>query len=666
MTFSGTKTLFLIVVSLFLFVSCVGKQQFDDAMKLEASGKKLEAITKLKEAVRLEPDNAEYRAALVRLQTEAIKKIHERAQAIVDAARPLSITTINEVKDHLNQAAAIHSDHPQVQAFAQKIKNEEDAIRKKASVFYANAETSMQLRDWYKAFLELQELQKIYPSYEESEKLLQKASVNAAQELFAEAKKLFDEEEYRDAIPRLRKVITIDPAHSQAQEMLQQANKRDNKGYFIDQGHKAVGEKRWNLALKRFRTALSYDKNDTRLQEFIEKAQTKAGLFYVNTAKSQLNEGWAFRAFESYQLALKNSPPGLNELELSNLRQDLVNRLKMAAEQFRSQERAGTAWFFFKRILELAPDDQMAMQAMNEMSDIISRRIIKSIAVFDFSSPADNRDAGIIVANNLITHLFKNAPRDIKILERENLKSILEEMKLGQIGIVSENTAKQMGRMFGIDIATMGSVLLYKVDSTTADGTKTVRYQVGTKIKDNIEYLNWRARYGGAPESSQFAPPAKIEVPEFAEKEYRVSHVKKIGFVNTSFRIVDVRTGENIQVRTLEKKKMVEDDASAGLAEAGVTFDPLEIPTDTELLQSLTSLVIEEMGREILTPLSRLEETYFKEGTRLLERRSRLSAAEQFVNVLFDEELKGTRSFQQNTIKNLQEIFRSYNDNRGM
>jgi len=294
------------------------------------------------------------------------------------------------------------------------------------------------------------------------------------------------------------------------------------------------------------------------------------------------------------------------------------------------------------------------------MEDKIKARVKKSIAVFDFNSPSDNADAGVIVANNLITYLFKNASGDIKILERENLKSILEEMKLGQIGVVSANSAKEMGRVYGIDVAIMGSVLLFKVDATSGEGTKTVRYQVGTKITDNIEYLNWVARNPKpTPEQLAAAPPAKIMQPEIAEKDYRVSNHKKIGFVQLSFRIVDVATGENIQVKTIERKEVAEDESSAGLAEANVKFDPLEMPTDTELLQKMTDQVVAELGKEALQPLQNLEQTYFKKGENFLRRRDTLSAAENFVNAIFDEKLKRVEGspLTRSALDNLYDIF---------
>ena len=126
----------------------------------------------------------------------------------------------------------------------------------------------------------------------------------------------------------------------------------------------------------------------------------------------------------------------------------------------------------------------------------------------------------------------------------------------------------------------------------------------------------------------------------YSEKEYKVSTHKKVGFVQLSFRIVDVNTGENVQVRTVEAKEKVADDTSAGLKEAGVKFDALEISTDTELLQKMTDKVVAELGREALRPLQNLEKTYFQDGEKHLRRRSNLLAAESFIDAVFDEKMK--------------------------
>jgi curli biogenesis system outer membrane secretion channel CsgG len=282
--------------------------------------------------------------------------------------------------------------------------------------------------------------------------------------------------------------------------------------------------------------------------------------------------------------------------------------------------------------------------------------------VFDFGSPSNAPDAGMIFANSLGTFLFKSADKDIKILERENLQSILEEMKLGQIGVVSSKTAKEMGRVYGIDVAVIGSVLRYNVDTTSYSDIKTVTYQT-QKTEENIAYLNWKAR-NPSPTKEQLeqAPAPFIHKLVDVEKEYKVSTHKKVAFVTVSFRIVDVNTGENIFVDIIPRSKTVIDGTSAGVQIAGIKHDPLEIPTDTELLQGLTEEVVSELGQKSLQPMKDLEKTYFEIGEKHLLRRNKIKAAESFTDAMFDAKLKQLQKspIPGKSIKHLEDIFRNY------
>jgi len=146
-----------------------------------------------------------------------------------------------------------------------------------------------------------------------------------------------------------------------------------------------------------------------------------------------------------------------------------------------------------------------------------------------------------------------------------------------------------------------------------------------------------------------------------------VSNHKKVGFVQLSFRIVDVRTGENILVDTIEEKEEVEDSTSAGLPEAKVKFDPLDIPTDTELLQKMTDKVVSDLGRNALKPLQNLEMTYFQDGEKQLRRRNPIGAAESFIDAIFDENLKRVQGSPLNkkAMDSIEDIFQKYQINLG-
>lgn len=653
--------IFLSLTLLCLFGCAAGKQQYDVGMQLYQAGKLVEAMNYLNHSLQKEPGNKEYKRALDEVKEKLVNKHVAEASKELSAQSPVTIAAINNAKAKLAGAKSVNPKHPSITSMEKRINRENDALLSNAKGLYLRAKGDMESGQWLKAYFNLQQIQSVFPNYEDTFVLMSETLNKGSKSYFDQAKTLYDKDDFKGAKDYLRKALSLKSDHKPARELLQAAEKNDNMDYFVQKATKAVSGKDWDGAVKAYERALEYEPQNQDLQDIINHVRSKSSEYYIRKAREQIDAGWLTRAFENYKLAEQYADA--KNFRLGGLRRDLTSRASFAAEYFKDNEQWGAAWYWYNKIYGVEPNFPEMFKLIQSMEDKIKNRTKKSIAVFDFSSPADNRDAGIIFASNLITFLFKNASGDIKIMERQKLRSILEEMKLGQMGVVSEQSAKEMGRVYGIDVAIMGSVLLYKVDSFSANNTKTIRYQIGTKIEDNIEYLNWKAKNPDPSEKEmRNSPPAKITVPQYAEKVYTVSNHKKVGFVELSFHIVDVTTGENIQVKTVERKKTVEDETSAGLADAGIKYDPLEIPTDTELLQKMTDEVVAELGSEVLKPLRNLERIYFKTGESLLRRRNELEAAESFSNAIIDEKMKmiqGSPLTKEAMIK-MDRIFREY------
>lgn len=626
---------------LFLAGCAAGKKQYDLAMQLQKAGKEQEAILRLEEAIKLEPKNQEYKAQLAQLKEVLCSRYAKQGSQALQAAAPLTIQAVEEAKAALAQAREIDPDNPEVLDMAERISAAESALQGEISAMRAKAGELQQKNEWTEACFLLRQIQERFPNYEDSAELLARCSVEGADHYYKLGMASFRREDFAGAAKSFRSALGVNPSDERSREMLAKARENDTKDYFLAAAKQAVMTRDWNRAVTAYECALSYDPSDKDLVKLIANAKRQAGESYARESRGMMETGYLLKAMETFQLASKYVP-SKDDFVLGTLRQDLALRAQHAAEEFKDRKDYGSAWFWYEKLKEMDPDFENIFFLVQGMEDRIKQRVQKSIAVFDFTSPSDTPDAGVIVANNLITYLFKSASGDVKILERENLKSILEEMKLGQIGVVSENTAKEMGRIYGIDVAIMGSVLLYRVDSSQSKGVKSVTYPMGEIIEDNIDYLNWKAKHPKPTESEiAAAPPAKIKRPRMVQKDLQVEQYKKVGFVQLSFRIVDVDTGENIEVKTIERRKVAEDETSPSAPEAQVAFDPLEMPTDTELLQELTAEVVAEMGSEALRPLRNLEKTYYTEGETSMNRRENIRAVEKFVDTVFDEQLKG-------------------------
>jgi len=619
-----------------------GKKEFDISQQLIASQKYSEAVSYLELAIQKEPKNEQYKSVLVDVKQKAITQLINELNNVL-TSQPLNKSNLDLAKSLLMKAKKISSQHSMYAQSQSLISSNESKLVSQVKKLHQNAKSNIANNEWVKANFAIKKLSKLYPNYEDSSLLKQKIMIQGSRYYFNKATDAFVKDDFKVVLENARKSITVNPNNKKAKQLIENTNKKNNKEYFIKLAEQAKEQLNWQQAYNSCEKVLSYERINPFCIDLKQVAKTQWSESLISESRQFMTQGYLAKSVGKLKQAQEISS-GYEDNKLTALKSALSERIDNTATELAEQRKYGSSWYLLRLINEFNPDYEDLFKKTKTVEDSIVERVKKSIAVFDFKSPSYSTDSGVLVANNLISNLFNSASKDINILERENLKSILEEMKLGQIGVVSESTAQEMGRIYGIDIAIMGSVLLYKVDATDSRSSETVRYKVGEEISDNIDYLNWKAMNPNPKkEDLRSAPKAKILTPKYEEKEYDVQHMKKVGFIQLSFRIVDVATGANTRVETIERKKIVEDQSNAGIKDANVKFDPLEIPTDTELLQSMATEVVEELSREVLKPLRNLEKKYFEKGEEfLLKRKENINAIEQFVDAVFDEKLKAS------------------------
>ena len=618
----------------------VNSNEFNISQQLMSSHKYVEAVAYLEQAVKNDPENKQYAAMLTEARQKAVVQLITKLNKTLNDGT-LNKANLDSANETLNKAKSILSRHSSYDGAEALIANKQEALQVKVKALYTTVESNIASQEWIKAKFAASKLTQLFPNYEDSSQLSQKIKISGSRFYLQQANDAYRVNDFVSTLAFARKAITVNSNNPKAKQLISLTNKKNNKEFFISLAQTAAVKSDWATVYSACKKVLSYDASNAYCVEEMEVAKDKWTSTLISEARQLMVKGYLAKSIASFQEA-EVVNDGKDNKTLSALKASLSDKIDVTAEELAERGNYGSSWYLLNSIKDFNPYYPDLFQKIKEIEDSITVRIRKQIAVFDFKSPSYGQDAGVLVANNLIANLFNSASKDIIILERENLKSILEEMKLGQIGVVSESSAQEMGRLYGIDTAIMGSVLLYKVDTSESISSKTVRYSVGEEISDNIDYLNWRAMNPKpSKEELRSAPSAKIMVPKYEEKEYRVTNMKKVGFFQLSFKIVDFATGANVRVETIKRQKVVEDNSNEGIKDANVIFDPLEISTDTELLQQMASEVVEELSRGVLQPLRNLEKKYFEDGEGLyLRRKENLNAVEQFVNAIFDEKLK--------------------------
>ena len=614
--------------------------EFDISQQLMASHKYTEAVAYLERAVNSDPKNKQYQAMLVEARQKAVAQLISKINKTL-ASDNLTKSTLDNANTLFSKSKGILAQHPSYANIEASIATKQQNLETKVKALYGNVQANIASQEWIKAKFAVKKLIKIFPNYEDTAQLTQKIKIAGSRFYLNKAQDFYKANDFFKTLEFARKAITVNSQNKKAKDLIALTNKKNNKEYFISLAQAAVQKQDWSTVYNSCKTALHYDSKNAFCLKQMSAAKTNWTASLISQTRKLLNQGYLAKSVASFKEAEEVNDSTKNN-SLAALKESLSEKIDIQAEELIEQTKYGPAWYLLSMIGDFNPSYEDLFTKIKEVEDAVTQQIRKKIAVFDFKSPSYSKDAGVLVTQNLIANLFNSASKDIIILERENLKNILEEMKLGQIGVVSESSAQEMGRLYGIDVAIMGSVLLYKVDANESISSKTVRYSIGEEISDNIEYLNWKAVNPKASKKDlKSAPPAKIMVPKFGEKDYQVKNVKKVGFFQLSFRIVDFSTGTNFRVETIKRKKVAEDNSNEGIKDANVTFDPLTILTDTELLQQMANEVVEELSRGVLQPLRNLEKKYFENGENLfLRRKESINAAEQFVYAIFDEKLK--------------------------
>ena len=631
-----------IAVGAMLLASCAstpkGSAEAEIAAGLAGQQRYRDAIAAIDQAIAKEPRNTSYQQTRTRYLSDLNTLVKQKVdQALRGTTTEAELDAADAM---IKEAIAAGAPEADMNLLSEQVANARESLYGKLEEQYRQGRAAMDQEYWVQAHEIFTDIDRLYPNYEDVSQRLTQIRAQASRSQLAEAGRALKADELDAARDALTRLLEVDPGNKIARNMLGKIEERDNKDYFAAKAAEsnATGD---DLATRKYcRKVLEYDPADARCIELLDEISKRIARSLVDETSDLIAQGKLFLAADRYFELHQYEDPSIAQSR-GALQDRLAKNLNRAATLAAEDNKPGQAWVIFEKLKDVDPTYRGLGEAQRDVEDDILNKTRKSVAVFDFTSPSDASDAGNIIANNLRSRLFNNAGRDIRILERDRLKSILEEMKLGQIGVVSEESTKEMGRIYGIDYAIMGNVLLYKVDSTRSSSSKTVRYQIGETIEDNIDYLNWLA-VNPRPTKAQLssAPQAKVKVPSYAITEYDVAEEKKVGFIGLSFRIVDVSTGENTRVDTLERKREVRDTGSEGLQDAGIEYDPMEVPTDTELLQTLTDEVVDIMSVDVLRPLQSLEKTYFEQGETYERRNEPMRAVESYVDGIFNERLK--------------------------
>ncbi|HLA27182.1 MAG TPA: CsgG/HfaB family protein [Syntrophales bacterium] len=581
---------------------------------------------------------------MFRQRREEAASIYDKAKQSLTGAEP-NLIVLEQLAKDVENAARLDPDNSTIAAFSSSLNEKAEGMRTKLKSLYGDVEADMRKEDWVAAADKLKQINGIFPNYEDTSVRLAKVAQEGAKQLYQQGLALSRQEDWKMAAQAFKSAMDINPNYYDVAKLYQDASSRDNFAYFIAEGEKAGQSQNWDRAILMFTKAGEYQPDNMELYNKIASIKTKVGHIYFAEAVKLVNQGVFCKAMEKINRAQSYS----SALQDDSAYKDFINKfcakLMERAEKFAERELWGNAIIWLQKVEALNPNYQNLFQKYLEAKDGINKRIRKSIAVLDFGSPSNAKDAGKIAANKLIAYLHKNASGDLRLIERENLKSILGEMQLGQTGLVEVDTKtmQNVGKMRGIDTFIMGEVLKYS--AVTQDNPSSTQVQVlGNEYEDaNPNYSYWMQTHPRpTAEDWASAPPQTVKKRNPSTFiSYKQGIAKITAMLEVSYKLVDTTTGENIFTNNISGKSVKEDKYQDAVPVADISLDPLTLPTEMEVLDELTSLKMIEVGQSVLKQYQSLEVEYYKQGQLQEKRRNFELAVEKYTDAIFDEGLKG-------------------------
>lgn len=193
-----------------------------------------------------------------------------------------------------------------------------------------------------------------------------------------------------------------------------------------------------------------------------------------------------------------------------------------------------------------------------------------------------------------LTELLTQTQR-FTILEREKIDKILQEQGFSLTGAIDQTTAVEIGRLLGVDALIFGSVTTYKVEDEK--GTRKVEKKVGTGEYKTEKYYNIFTR---KEEERQVEIKKTVLVDE--------SYIKRKGVVSINFKVVAVKTGQLLAVKSLTKDKKYESVEGKGT-----------IPPAEEILSELLSNIAFEFAG-MIAPVKITVSRELEKGSEIVNR----------------------------------------------
>ncbi len=224
----------------------------------------------------------------------------------------------------------------------------------------------------------------------------------------------------------------------------------------------------------------SYVRHFKDIDRLMADANQKLASAAYQKARNLLSLGQLEDALESFERTTQYVPDFLDvQLQIRQAKEKMAEKYYDEGKALFDNGDYKNAHGALQKSLRYNADNQMAKNLFDEAKDKLTVRL----AVFPFSASKLDQKFGNIVSQQILDGAMPRKSEFIMFLERENLQKIFEEQALSQTGVIDEKTAVQVGKMSGVNTILLGSVTLIS-HKKTGPTKKILTGQYDKKYRD--------------------------------------------------------------------------------------------------------------------------------------------------------------------------------------
>ncbi len=294
-----------------------------------------------------------------------------------------------------------------------------------------------------------------------------------------------------------------------------------------------------------------------------------------------------------------------------------LRHLWSQANKLNQAGRYGHAYGLLAVMVELAPKYPGLPAQLQKIEDSVAERAKTGLSLSAFEDLPGKPGIGAGIVSRVTRQLLEKLPHDVKVLEREQLETILQERAM---------TRNRGGKVFvSADYFIEGRVVDARVEQSDSKGTERRRVPVRYEMGQNPEWLAWKRNGRNGPE-----PPKMAKLPVMEDVTIHITHHRKVALLTVSFRIIEAATAKVVYTDTVKASKEVTGRSVEGIT-IGEYHQPSEfarLPTDLELLDTLASSVAERVGDQLLARFKDVDLSYQQKSAALAKLGNLEDAAE--------------------------------------